>query len=89
MADAIRNDNDRKAELSFAYLAALAARAGHPCQRGPRPDMDGIDATIRSGDAVRTQCDVQLEATSNSDKKRDGPHFRLSGKTTTISQHPG
>ena len=29
MADAIPNDNDRKAELSFAYLAALAAGAGY------------------------------------------------------------
>ena len=44
MADAILTDNDRKAELSFAYLAALAAKAGHTCQRGPQPDVDSIDA---------------------------------------------
>lgn len=80
MADAILNDNDRKAELSFAYLAALAAKADYTCQRGPQPDVDSIDATIRSGDAVRTQFDVQLKATSNSVKKRDGLHFRLSRK---------
>lgn len=35
MADAILTDNDRKAELSFAYLAALAAYAGFTCQTGP------------------------------------------------------
>ena len=35
MADAILSNNDRKAELSFAYLAALAAKAGYTCQRGP------------------------------------------------------
>ena len=80
MADAILNDNDRKAELSFAYLAALAAAAGYTCQRGPQPDVDSIDATIRSGDAMRTQFDVQLKATSKPDKKKDGLHFRLSGK---------
>ena len=80
MADAILNDNDRKAELSFAYLAALAAGAGYTCQRGPQLDVDSIDATIRSGDAMRTQYDVQLKATSKPDKKNDGLHFRLSRK---------
>ena len=29
---------------------------------------------------MRTQFDVQLEATSNPDKKKDGLHFRLSAK---------
>ena len=33
MADGILTDNDRKAVLSFAYLAALAAKAGYTCQR--------------------------------------------------------
>ena len=80
MADTILNDNDRKAELSFAYLAALAAAAGYTCQRGPQPDVGSIDATIRSGDAMRTQFDVQLKATSKPDKKKDGLHFRLSRK---------
>jgi len=73
-------DNDRKSELSFAYIAALAARVGYTCQRGPQPDVDSIDATIRSGDAVRTQFDVQLKATSSPDEKKDGLHFRLSRK---------
>jgi hypothetical protein len=80
MVDAILTDNDRKAELSFAYLAALAAKAGYTCQRGPRPDMDSIDATIRSGDSARTQFDVQLKATSTPKRHEDGLHFRLSRK---------
>ena len=80
MIDAILTDNDRKAELSFAYLAALAAKAGYTCQRGPQPDVDSIDATIRSGDSMRTQFDVQLKATSTPDRKDDGLHFRLSRK---------
>ena len=80
MADAILTDNDRKAELSFAYLAALAAKAGDTCQLGPQPDMDSIDATIRSGDSMRTQFDVQLKATSTPNRQKDGLHFRLSRK---------
>ena len=80
MADAILTDNDRKAELSFAYLAALAAKAGYTCQRGPQPDGDSIDATIRSGDSRRTACDIQLKATSKPDRRNDGLHFRLSTK---------
>ena len=80
MTDAILSDNERKAELSFAYLAALAAKAGYTCQGGPQPDVDSIDATIRSGDSMRTQFDVQLKATSTPDKKDDGLHFRLSRK---------
>ena len=80
MADAILTDNDRKAELSFAYLAALAAKAGYTCQRGPQPDVDSIDATFRSGDLMRTGFDVQLKATSTPDQRKDGLHFRLSKK---------
>lgn len=80
MADAILTDNDRKAELSFAYLAALAAYAGFTCQRGPQPDVASVDATIRSGDAGGTQFDVQLKATSAPDQGVDGLRFRLSKK---------
>ena len=80
MDDAILTDNDRKAELSFAYLAALAAYAGYICQRGPQPDVASVDATIRSGDASGTQFDVQLKATSTPNQGTDGLRFRLSRK---------
>ena len=78
MDDSILTDNDRKAELSFAYLAALAAHAGYICQRGPQPDVASVDATIRAGDA--TQFDVQLKSTSVPNLKTDGLHFRLPRK---------
>ena len=42
MTDAILSDNQRKAELSHAFVAALAAKAGYTVQRGPEPDMDSI-----------------------------------------------
>ena len=80
MDEAILTDNDRKAELSFAYVAALAAHAGYTCQRGPQPDVASVDATIRSGDASGTQFDVQLKATSDPSHGTDGLRFRLSRK---------
>ena len=80
MDDAILNDEHRKEALSFAYLHALAAKAGYTCQPGPRPDMDSIDAIIKSGGPSRTQVDVQLKATSNGTCRDDGLHFRLRRK---------
>ena len=80
MDDDILTDNDRKAELSFAYVATLAAHAGYTCQRGPQPDVASVDATIRSGDATGTQFDVQLKATSAPSQAADGLRFRLSSK---------
>ena len=80
MADAVLIDNHRKAELSFAYLAALSAMAGYTCQRGPEPDVDTIDATLRAGGTKRPVLDVQLKATSTPVWRDDGLHFRLSKK---------
>ena len=80
MTDAILIDNYRKAELSFAYLSALSAMAGYTCQRGPEPDIDTIDATLRAGGTKRPVLDVQLKATSSPVWRNDGLHFRLSRK---------
>ena len=80
MTDALLSDNQRKAEISHAYLAALAARDGYSMQRGPDPDVDSIDATIRSGAPRREAIDVQLKATATPDEKEDGLHFRLKQK---------
>ena len=80
MTDTILSTNHRKAELSFAYLAALSAFAGYTCQRGPEPDQDSIDATLRSGDSMRSQFDVQLKSTSVPVRRQDGLHFRLDRK---------
>lgn len=84
MDEAILTDNDRKAELSFAYIAALAAHAGYTCQRGPQPDVATVDATIRSGDASGTQFDVQLKATAAPSRGADGLRFRLSKKNYIV-----
>ena len=80
MTDALLSDNHRKAEISHAFLAALAARDGYSMQRGPDPDVDSIDATIRSGTPHRDVIDVQLKATATLDEREDGLHFRLKQK---------
>ncbi|MCY4376183.1 MAG: DUF4365 domain-containing protein [Spirochaetaceae bacterium] len=80
MTDAILSDNQRKAELSKAFIATLAARAGYALQLGPDPDMDSVDVTIRSGSPNRDAIDLQLKATATADKRPDGLHFRLKRK---------
>jgi hypothetical protein len=66
-------DNDIKAELSYAYLHAVAARAGFGCEvAGRHSDSAGVDALLRvleerlSPASVYTQFPfgVQLKATS-------------------------
>jgi hypothetical protein len=42
----IITDNQRKAALSFSYLAAISAKCGYTCEKGPSDDMDSIDALI-------------------------------------------
>lgn len=65
-------ENNIKAELSYAYIHAVAARAGFGCRDGDRHDDGaGVDAFVRvkerlSPDAVITDflAEVQLKATS-------------------------
>ncbi|MDE0101241.1 MAG: DUF4365 domain-containing protein [Bryobacterales bacterium] len=80
MTGALLTDNQRKAEISHAYLAALAARDGYSMQRGPDPDVDSIDATIRRGAPDWGLIDTQLKATANARRREDGLHFRLKRK---------
>lgn len=47
--------------MSPSRMTSLPWR-GYTCQRGPQPDTDSIDATINSGDLMRTRFDVQLKA---------------------------
>jgi len=43
------SDNDIKSELSYAYLHAVASRAGMACEvAGRHSDGAGVDATIRA-----------------------------------------
>ena len=67
------SENNIKAELSYAYLHAIASRAGFSCQIGDRhEDGIGVDAKLRikerfGPDSKLTQfsVDVQLKATSS------------------------
>ena len=65
-------DNNVKAELSYAYLHAVSARAGLACEvAGRHSDGAGVDAVVRakerfSAQSVLTQftVEIQLKATS-------------------------
>ena len=80
MGPPILTDNQRKEKLSHAFIAALAARDGHMFQQGPDPDMDSIDATVRTGPPGREALDLQLKATSNALTGPAGLRFRLKRK---------
>ena len=57
------SDNDIKERLSWAYLTAVAARAG--CQITGFPvDKESVDATVRPVQGSSRQIDLQLKATS-------------------------
>lgn len=66
-------ENNIKAELSYAYLHAIAARAGLGCEIGGRhSDGAGVDAVIRARERFRPDSvfthftiEVQLKATSS------------------------
>jgi hypothetical protein len=65
-------DNDIESELSYAYLHAVAARAGMECQVTARhSDNKGVDARVRAwgpfnngGYLSEVNIDVQLKATT-------------------------
>ena len=66
------SENNIKSELSYAYLHAVAARAGMGCDvAGRHTDGDGVDATLRVRERLAPDStllnfavDVQLKATS-------------------------
>ena len=78
MTSGTLNDNQRKAALSFACLAALSAVAGFTCEKGPEPDVWKVDGILRSGGH---KIDVQLKSTSSPQRRADGLHFRLDRPT--------
>ena len=65
-------ENNIKAELSYAYLHAVAARGGLACEvSGRHADGDGVDAVVRARERFSEQSvytrfiiEVQLKATS-------------------------
>jgi hypothetical protein len=68
------SDNDIKERLSWAYLTAVAARAG--CQIANLPiDNESVDAIIRPVLGSSHQIDIQLKATSV--KTLEGEHVKF------------
>ena len=74
------SEEDRKAALSFAWLAALSAQAGFSCDKGTDPDRWSIDAVVRAGPDMYPQLDIQLKATSSPSRSKEGLHFQLHRK---------
>lgn len=74
------SENNIKSELSYAYLHAVAAKAGFSCQEGSRhEDGIGVDAKIRvrerfGSDSILTNfsIDIQLKATSTLPTEANG-----------------
>lgn len=71
MNDALLSVQDQEEELSLAYVAAVAAKAGYVMATSSK-DRDGIDLTIRGGPAVWPLIDIQLKATINLGQACDG-----------------
>ena len=71
MTDALLTVSDQQEALSLVYAQAVAARAGYVTEV-PRTDRDSIDLCIRAGGRMRPVIDLQLKATINLERSRDG-----------------
>ena len=77
MTDALLTVPDQKEALSLVYAQAVAARAGY-VPEVPSTDRDSVDLCIRAGGRMRPLLDLQLKATVNLERPRDGfLHFPL------------
>ena len=77
MTDALLTVPDQKEALSLVYAQAVAARAGYVTEV-PSMDRDSVDLCIRAGGRMRPLLDLQLKATVNLERPRDGfLHFPL------------
>jgi hypothetical protein len=76
-------ENEQKQQLSFAYVHAVAARAGFACDR-PSVDDDSVDAVIGASGLVNgrslirsPRVEIQLKATSQDILHEDHLAFSL------------
>jgi Domain of unknown function (DUF4365) len=76
---ALLTDNDRKEQLSRAYVAAIAAHSGFTVSI-PDLDRDSIDIQVSSGTSRRASVQFQLKATSSPDWDGDELKFQLKAK---------
>ena len=71
MTDTLLTVPDQQEALSLVYAQAVAARAGYVTEV-PRMDRDSVDLCIRAGGRIRPVIDLQLKATVNLERSRDG-----------------
>ena len=71
MTDALLTSPDQEEALSRVYVQAIAARAGYVTASYDL-DRDGIDLRIQAGGGMRPALDLQLKATVNLGKPKDG-----------------
>lgn len=71
--------NDRKEQLSLAYVASIAAAGGFTFSI-PNLDRDSIDILVSSGTSRRASVQFQLKATSVPDWDGDDLKFQLKSK---------
>jgi hypothetical protein len=72
-------DNDIKEELSYAYVHAVASRAGFGCDR-PSKDRGSVDVVISADgcfpeDAVLQHAVIQVQLKATSQIVNGDPHF--------------
>ena len=73
------SDNDRKEQLSLAYMAALSAHCGFTWAI-PNLDRDSVDLTICSGTSRRASVSFQLKSTSSPRWSKEALSFQLKAK---------
>jgi hypothetical protein len=79
MRGALLSDNDRKEQLSLAYMHALAAFCGYSWST-PSLDRDSVDIEVRSRTSRFAGVAFQLKATSSPDWSAEGLKFQLKAK---------
>lgn len=79
MPISLLTENDRKEQLSQAYIAALSARCGFTISI-PNLDRDSVDIQVSSGTSRRASIQLQLKATSSPEWDRDELKFQLKAK---------
>ena len=71
MTDSLLTDADIEEALSRVYVQAVAAMAGYVTEERLF-DRDGVDLAIKAGEPMYPAIDLQLKATVNLGKKRNG-----------------
>jgi hypothetical protein len=77
--DKLLTDNDRKEQLSMAYLAALCAHCGYTWS-SPKLDRNSVDLTVHSRTSRFASLSFQLKATAKPKWSTEGLNFQLTAK---------